>query len=226
MPRTKPSPNSSRVSLLTTIVILLLIAWTGMAVIMIYRANLTRNETMDTMQRAFNNKTLDLDERIRDLERKVASTHPTVNAGANIFSVDKVKVGDTVAGMKVLEIGKMNQQEPLSEINASVSFDGTMTVSGEYEYYDSPEAGSIKGQLCLKNMTTDSLNKIPVLSSEKLDGDFRICFTNVVQAKALLGTTKAKTGKVTVEIGKYTSRRYTTELWSWDTATLVHIISK
>ena len=66
---------------MTTIVILLLIAWTGMAVIMINRANLTRNETMDTMQRAFNNKTLDMDERIRDLENRVRalSATPTPN---------------------------------------------------------------------------------------------------------------------------------------------------
>lgn len=87
MPRTKPSPNSGRISLLTTVVILLLIAWTGMAVITIYRANLTRNETIDTMQRAFNNKTLDMDERIRDLENRVrvlsATPTPSLSPSAS-----------------------------------------------------------------------------------------------------------------------------------------------
>ncbi len=59
--------------MLTTVIILLLIAWTGMAIITIFRANLTRNETIETMQRAFDNQTLDLEQRIRDLENKLAT---------------------------------------------------------------------------------------------------------------------------------------------------------
>lgn len=73
MPRINRAAQPSRVTLLTTVVILLLIAWTGMAVITIFRANLTRNETIETMQRAFNNQTLDLEQRIRDLEKKLAT---------------------------------------------------------------------------------------------------------------------------------------------------------
>lgn len=74
MPRITRETRTNRVTLLTTVVILLLIAWTGMAVITIFRANLARNETIETMKHAFDDQTLELEGRIRYLEAQLAST--------------------------------------------------------------------------------------------------------------------------------------------------------
>lgn len=75
MPRiTHKAAPSNRTSLLTTIVLLLLLAWLGAALMTIWRANLYRNETLDTMQRAFDNRTLNLERRIRELEGRVPQT--------------------------------------------------------------------------------------------------------------------------------------------------------
>lgn len=184
---TKPN----RVTLLTTVVILLLIAWTGMAVITIFRANLARNETIETMQRAFDQQTLDLEQRIRELEGRIAAStsKPTV-PGTN-FSLDTIKIGDTVAGMKVVKVEKSPEVQ--------VWFEGKALVEGTY-FYPS-DAILLTDQVCLKNVKAIAGSSFPKASTASEDPSF--CLTNKEDFLKAYPIKKDTQGTVRIEVESY-----------------------
>lgn len=60
----------------------------------------------------------------------------------NLFELDKIKVGDVVAGMKVVSIAPVFKNKPLSSqglVNMSIKFSGEAQISGAYQYLGGPD---------------------------------------------------------------------------------------
>ncbi|MBI4779501.1 hypothetical protein HY797_03560 [Candidatus Falkowbacteria bacterium] len=134
----------------------------------------------------------------------------------NIFKLDKIKIGDVVAGMKVKSIKPFDKsfaEGAISAYNVKINFEGEAMASGKYEI---TKGEVFKGHACFYPSEKDQL------LFPKIEGDSPItsfCFDNQDFAIKSLGTTDSGT---TIVFDNYTINLYPSDVWN--TAELVKVI--
>lgn len=131
----------------------------------------------------------------------------------NIFDGKQVKVGDTVAGMKIisLEIHPENGED----YDAYISFEGEATVSGKFKHMKDDE---FLGDEIVFEVDKESESKLPKLQHDERYVWFT--FTNRDAAEKALGPSGSG-GTATVTIKNYGINYAHTEIWN--TAELVKV---
>ncbi len=145
---------------------------------------------------------------------------------SNIIDFNNIVVGDTVGGMTVTEIknhlNEMYETEdnPLSEWNSVISFDGEVELTGEYIYYDADQA--FFGDLvCITSLDEESEAKLPL--PEGFSRTIYMCFENYEDAKTALGITgEETTGEITFIIDWFQYVGIESSVWNW--ANLVEVL--
>mgnify|MGYP001609594024 CR=1 FL=1 len=138
------------------------------------------------------------------------NTNATVNSNtntsvtSNIFSFDKVNVGDHVAGMTIAAKGQYRSGAAFPQ-NRKVVFSGHATLTGTY--YKRGISG-----FTLEGLTEASLTQLPILDDETRTVWFS--FANQSDVQAALGdlTTDGAGKLATVEIDEYTINVYPSEV--------------
>lgn len=144
---------------------------------------------------------------------------PAKTMTSNTFSVDAVKVGDTIADMKLISLEPVNPEySALSNDNASAKFSGEATVSGKWEHYT--EEFMMGEMVCF---TPDETSKklLPAITGNERDG--RFCFSNDDEAKKEF-VPVGGSGTAKILIADFTYFSYPSE--GSNTATLVKVIEK
>ncbi|GEM_PF-3396754 len=127
------------------------------------------------------------------------STQPSTN----IFDSERNKVGDIVAGLKVVSIKSLTGSElPIGRENVVARFAGQIQVSGAYEFSLNELSGD--DWVCIALTDPREKLKLPVLVGVADQND-RFCFNNLKKAKVAFGP-KYGQGQATVTIDNY-------ELW-------------
>lgn len=136
----------------------------------------------------------------------------------NAFDLAHAKVGDEVAGMKIAQLDLA--EKSLLPWGSKVTFKGQTEVTGEYTYYDDDEP-FLGGNVCLRNLTEESLDQLPKVIGDSRDVWF--CFSNFEEAQAEFGPA-GSTGTATVMIDDYYIPMIEGE--AWKVATLVKVVEK
>lgn len=163
-------------------------------------------------------------------QTKTETPATTANATNNSFDPTKIKIGDTVAGMKVKSImpfsDKFNDpaitKTPLSATNASVVFSGQIELNGDYKIYDNKTEdamGILSGEVCF-TPDTASQAKLPKMLEDGRDISW-FCFTNKDIATSQLSTQKESNVKIAID--EYTINSYPSEVF--DTAKLIQVVA-
>lgn len=153
---------------------------------------------------------------------------PVPQPKSNLFKLEDVKVGDSVADMQIKFIGKFSdtitpyQSGSLSENNVIVKFSGSTMVTGQYEYQKISDFGGIE-QLCFGSLDAISEKSMPKLYSSSNNPTY-FCITNISQAKNALGLTTDSKGSATIVVNDYVLNSYPSEVFN--TATLVSLVKK
>lgn len=145
----------------------------------------------------------------------------TSSRGSEIFDPTKTKVGDIIAGLKVVSMGPVQGiTRPMAQDNVSASFMGQVTVAGDYDIATDAMSGTEKA--CFTISQPPDLYKLPVLIGED-DQEPRFCFTNIEKVKQDLGST-AMRGHATITIDQYQLNYASAEVTN--RARLVTVVSK
>lgn len=135
----------------------------------------------------------------------------------NQIDLSKVKVGDKIVGLTIVEITK-KIPGVIDDHAISIRFCGNMKVSGAFVYHKNHEYFSNAISFVPDNQ---SLQQIPLLSSGVKDRKSVIVFHRIpVAVKEKLGEPE-KRGTATFEITNYNIRRAATEVW--DVAEVLNI---
>jgi hypothetical protein len=135
----------------------------------------------------------------------------------NEFDLLTAQVGDEVMGMEIVELETPgNGQYYPSEI----TFKGQAEVTGDYTYHEESDA-FLAGSVCLRNLTQESLEKLPTIMGTSADNIW-FCFKNE-EAQAEFGP-QGSTGTATVVIDDYYIPLIESEVWKM--ATLVEVVEK
>lgn len=144
----------------------------------------------------------------------------------NQFDVDKVSVGDQVAGLAVASIEpakQFDQGTHYSATNAKIAFSGQITVSGTWSY--TPERDSIFGRSYIKvEPDAASVGKLPTTGPI---GKAAFEIANLQNAKRILNIVDdntAQRGQATLLIQDFMLE--TTQTEGSNQATLVQILSR
>ena len=144
---------------------------------------------------------------------------PTKTISSNIFSVNEVKIGDTIADMKLISLEPVNPEySALSNDNASAKFSGDTTVSGKWEHYTEE---FMMGEMVCFTPDETSNKLLPAITGNERDG--RFCFSNDDEAKKEF-TPVGGSGTAKILIADFTYFSYPSE--GSNTATLVKILEK
>lgn len=114
----------------------------------------------------------------------------TFKFGPNFFDGTKIKIGDSIAGMKVTRVDVSKDNEGV------VQFTGKVTISGTYSY---EEPNDFFGGFIFE-ADKESLSRIPHLLGDERDNWF--VFENQEKADQVFGKEKSK-GKATITIDQY-----------------------
>ena len=146
-------------------------------------------------------------------------TEVNVKYTSNEFDFEKVKVGDTIAGMTIKSINPLFDQDKLSPQNYVVEFTGKTTVTGKYSSSDSE---LLAAKVCMTNLNQESQNRLPKVKDT--DREIWFCFIdNNNFALTKLGPVNSS-GTATVTIDNYTLRYGPTFIF--DKAKLVDVVTK
>jgi len=149
-------------------------------------------------------------------EEAGAQSPPPAEQGGNWFGPEDTRVGDTVAGLKVVRLEHTVWDPSSGGFSATVAFSGEVTVSGTYVHYP-PEHDFFGGQICFDQVDAATAARLP-----RLRGDQRrllFCFENAKEARQALAP--AGIGEATVVIDGYTINFRPTDVWN--TARLVRV---
>lgn len=139
---------------------------------------------------------------------------------SNEFDFNTLKVGDMVAGMRVVSIDPAVESLPLSAENLKVRFEGEAIVTGKYSYDPGPGMGPA---VLFGDLTAESEKKVPKLLGQAASW---FGFTNESSAEQAFAPAArgAAKGDATIKIKNYTYIYVPAEAWS--TAELVSVICK
>lgn len=131
----------------------------------------------------------------------------------NEYSPTGIGVDDSVGSMRVVSIEPLSEENPLSDDNAVVTFEGQVTLTGE-----AWRSTLFEGH-CFGGMDQESLSQLPKAREDARETWF--CFSNKDLAEELIGENQ---GMATVVIDQYVDRN--TEVEAWNTARLVEVLSQ
>lgn len=142
------------------------------------------------------------------------------------FDVTRVKVGDAVAGMKLVSIqpftehshltGSDSSNEPISTTNVHAVFSGEATVTGTVTGYDSTFSG--QHMICVAHLDDQSKKRIP-----SLDGLYRFCLLSILADPATVFPGNG-TWQATIVISDYVLDSFPADVLN--TATFVRSVSQ
>lgn len=139
---------------------------------------------------------------------KIENKFKKTQAESNMFKLDKVKVGDAIAGMTITSIEPYNPSfEGLTPQNARIIFSGRITINGEYK------RKSLWDTACFYPAETDQI------LFPKMEGDdtaVLFCFKDQNFATFFLGE---QDRNATITIANYTINNYPSQVF--DSADLV-----
>lgn len=131
------------------------------------------------------------------------------------FDVAKSKVGDRIGNMTITNISDVQVDEPPS---AKVNFKGKVVVTGKVRYTNPDGYGG--ESVCMDNLQSDSLAKIPKMTFDTRDIWF--CFNNLDAVKKSLVKSNKENNIATVTIDNYSIVYYPREVFN--TADFVSIV--
>jgi hypothetical protein len=142
----------------------------------------------------------------------------TESMPANIFTVEGVTAGDTVAGMEIVSLEPVNPDfSALSNENAVVKFIGPAMIDGKWKHHTEEE---MLGEMVCLTPDEKSKTLLPAIKGNERDGNF--CFRNE-EAKTELGPPGAS-GTAKVLISDFVYYSYPSE--GVNTATLLKVLKK
>lgn len=139
---------------------------------------------------------------------------------SNLFDPLKNKVGDTIAGMKLISV-KPFVGDKLSLENVDAQFLGRVTLSGEYDYELDPSLGEGAYRMCFRLVGVDEKLKVPVLNRNSDQGVY-FCFDDLADAHRGFGSGYVS-GQAMIVIDRY---RLISGAKVTSMAQLVEVISK
>lgn len=139
---------------------------------------------------------------------------------SNVFELEKVKVGDTIAGFKIVSIEPVTKADKYSEENVRVRFSGDADIKGRYRHYREGE-GILADIVCVDNLDSESEKKLPKLTTDTRNSWF--CFRNNDFAKTEFAPPGSE-GDTEVKIKEYEYVYLPSEVWN--SATLVEVVNK
>lgn len=132
-----------------------------------------------------------------------------VYAAQQFYSLDAVKIGDRVAGLRVSALGSVTKRTKRNPDNATTTFMGRVKLTGTVTHH-ADDVGFLGGSVCMDELDAASIKRLP---REKNDGrDTWFCFDNPTHAKKLLG--KEKQIRATITISSYTDVHFGGEAWN------------
>lgn len=183
----------------------------GVSGYFLYKAGKTdeSKNTNAVVNQTNNNVSTNLNTNVATNTNQMANSNANASvaqANDNVFDFDKAKVGDMVAGMKIVSIGKYRPDANDNiQPNRKVVFSGRATVTGTY--YERGISG-----LTLEKLTADSQKKLPRFSDETRSVWFS--FTNQATVRTALSDleTDGDGKETTVVIDSYTINSYPSEV--------------
>jgi hypothetical protein len=142
---------------------------------------------------------------------KDTSASGQTGSGSNIFEVEKIQVGDKIAGLQVTSVAPFDAAySKIAADNAYVNFSGKATVSGTFHNYYSQEVGFFYDQVCF-DVDESSRQKLPQISGDERTPWF--CFSNNDFARKQFSP-DGSAGNATIVIDKYNLVSYPSEVWN------------
>jgi hypothetical protein len=171
--------------------------------------NYSRQEKMEVV----------IEQRANEIIPQASEPVGEVIASESIFDITDAKVGDVVAGMKIVSIEPFTPGAKIEDDSAIVKFSGKVTITGNY-IYNNEDAAFIYGEVCMENLDPISISNIPRVHPHR---NVWFCFRNKEYAQSLFKP-QGSYGTTTVVIDNYQVNELGAEIWN--TAELVEVIKK
>lgn len=131
------------------------------------------------------------------------------------FSPTKIRIGEKLGELTIASIKPYNTKYTLSPVNATISFTGQITISGQYYFYDANPSGRI----CFLELDKESEEKLPIIKGT--GRSLWVCLTNREYAAKLLNP-EGEAKAIKIVLDNYTINNTQSEVAN--TARLVKVI--